>query len=246
MGKKKLYRFEELKNFRNVFQPGYTEIFSNDFHLKGKWRSVFFNNANPVILELACGKGEYTTGLAELYPGKNFIGIDIKGARIFVGAKYALDHQLQNVAFLRFPIDWLPRFFGQDEVDEIWVTFPDPYLQASRSLKRLTSSKFLSIYTNVLKENGMIHLKTDNQILFDYTLDMVKTNKMPVIRMISNLNDLPDAEPEFEIHTFYEKKFLKTGAKINYLEFGLPRLSKFCEPEIKYGMTGMPRKSIPN
>lgn len=246
MGKKKLYRFAELKNFPNVFQPGYKEIFSKEFYLKGKWRSGFFNNTNPVILELACGKGEYTTGLAELYPDKNFIGIDIKGARIFVGAKYALDNQMQNVAFLRFPIDWLPQFFLQDEVDEIWITFPDPHLQASRSLKRLTSSKFLSIYTNVLKENGIIHLKTDNQILYDYTIDIVKTNKMPVLRAITDLNDQPEQDPEFKIHTFYEKKFLKTGAKINYLEFGLPRITKFNEPEIKYGMTGMPRKSMPD
>ena len=176
MSKGKLERFAELKTFNNVFEyPDYPE--DKPFFLKGKWSSGYFKNDNPITLELACGKGEYTIALAKKYPDRNFIGIDIKGARIWKGAKMALGEGLANVAFLRIFIDWLHNYFDKEEIDQIWITFPDPYPKKSKKNKRLTSSKFLNLYRNILKKGGQIHLKTDSDLLYQFSLEMIKAEK---------------------------------------------------------------------
>ena len=176
MGKRKLGQFEELNTFSNVFQPSIDEVFGKDYRLKGKWAAGHFKNTNPVILELGCGKGEYTVGLAGLFPGQNFIGIDIKGARIWAGARQAIREKIPNVAFIRTRVEFITSVFGRDEVDEIWLTFPDPQLKTKRNKKRLTASKFLNSYREFLKDGGIVHLKTDNSVLYNYTLELVKNN----------------------------------------------------------------------
>jgi len=163
MTKRKLQRFAEMETFANVIQPEFEEVFGKDFRLKGLWNKCQFHNENPVVLELGCGKGEYATGLAKHFPDKNFIGVDIKGSRMWRGATTALGEQLHNVMFLRTRIEMIGSFFGPDEVDEIWLTFPDPQLKKAR--KRLTSSRFLNSYRTFLKKSGIIHLKTDNDVL---------------------------------------------------------------------------------
>jgi len=173
--KKKLIRFTESKTFANLFQPDYSETISG-FHLKGNWRTDFFRNNNPVVLELGCGKGEYTVGLAEKYPDKNFIGIDIKGARIWRGCKTSNEKKLSNVCFLRSRIDLIEHFFEPDEVDEIWITFPDPQLKERKTRKRLISQHFINKYKRVIKPDGIVHLKTDNIQFFEYALEVIDEN----------------------------------------------------------------------
>ncbi|MFN4122541.1 MAG: tRNA (guanosine(46)-N7)-methyltransferase TrmB [Flavobacteriales bacterium] len=217
MAKRKLKSFEELETFSNVIQRVFqAEDF--DHPRKGKWHDYFENN-NPIVLELGCGKGEYTVGLARKYPEKNFIGIDIKGARIWRGAKTALEENLQNVAFIRTQVDRIYNFFSPNEVSEIWITFPDPQSQKTRERKRLTSPNFLYRYRRVLKPDGLIHLKTDNHDFFMYTLEIIRENKLELLRHSFDINkDFPNDEL-LAIETYYESKFRKKGIPIKYLNF---------------------------
>ena len=231
MAKHKLKQFAEIEVFKNVFhQVQHSEKVDNH-KLKGNWNKVYFKNHHPLILELGCGKGEYTIGLAANHPSKNFIGVDLKGNRIWRGAKTALEDKLENVAFLRTRIENIPSCFGSNEVDEIWITFPDPQPQKGRVKKRLTSPQFLERYKKMLKPKGIIHLKTDSAPLYEYTLEVVKENNLSLLQ---NTNDLyallnsvdiensDDFPPEtFSIQTFYEQKFSKKGFKICYLRFQL-------------------------
>lgn len=222
MGKKKLERFAEVAGFPHVFEFGFQQI-KDGLKLKGKWGSDFFKNDNPIVVELGCGKGEYTVGLAQKYPGLNLIGVDIKGNRIWRGAKTALENKMNNVAFLRTRIDFIESCFTMNEVSEIWITFPDPQPQLSRERKRLTSPKFLDRYKNILKPGGVIHLKTDNQPLWEYTLDVIKENKYQLLVSTNDLYSTVSAEftEAASIQTFYENLFSKQGFKICYLSFKL-------------------------
>ncbi len=223
MGKNKLARWNELGTFSNVFQPETGSVIGNDHPVKGTWRKEIFRNANPVILELGCGKGEYTVGLAARFPGNNYIGIDIKGARMWRGAKTANEENLKNVAFLRTRIEFIGSFFDAGEADEIWITFPDPYPGGKNSNKRLTSPGFLNRYRLFLKDKGLIHLKTDNNELYNYSKKVVLHNKLEIV---CSTNDLYSENMPGEmllIKTHYEKIFLKGGLKINYLSFLLDK-----------------------
>ena len=213
MGKNKLKHLAELRTFSNVFQ------LQRD--LKGKWNEIVFQNSSPITLELACGKGEYTLALAKRFPQRNFIGIDIKGARIWRGAKTAIEENMSNVAFLRTYIDHLEEYFSVEEIEEIWITFPDPYREKSKARKRLTSEKFLPRYKNILKKGGIIHLKTDDLQLFQFTLEKISEFKCNVIFSSEDLyaEKLPDeilAEK-----TFYERQHLAEGRSIKYIKFTL-------------------------
>jgi tRNA (guanine-N7-)-methyltransferase len=228
MGKKKLQRFAEMETFTNVIQPSFKEIFHKDFITRGKWKEQQFGNTNPIVLELGCGKGEYTTGLARRVPEKNFIGVDIKGSRMWRGARTALKENLTNVRFLRTHIELVNSFFGPDEVDEIWITFPDPQLKKKR--KRLTSPRFLMNYSRFLRNKGLIHLKTDNDILYGYTLELAKINGFPIRVQTSDLYHSGLSDEILEIKTFYEQQFLARGMSINYLCFELPNEKTIIEP----------------
>ena len=228
MGKNKLSRFRELEQLERVFQPPFEEIFKKDFYLKGKWKNEVFQNDHSLVLELGCGKGEYTTGLARLNPDKNYMGIDIKGARIWKGAKIANESALTNVAFLRTRIEFIQSFFASGEVDEIWITFPDPQVKRRRNKKRLTSARFLNAYRGLLKNNGTIHLKTDNSVLYHYTNDLLIYNGLEIIRHTEDLYRSDMKEDFLSIRTYYESQYLEEGKNINYLSFRLP-----TENEIK-------------
>ena len=241
MGKNKLARWQELDSFTNVIQPETADIAGKDHPIKGNWRHDIFKNDNPIILELGCGKGEYTVGLAEIFPENNFIGVDIKGARMWRGAKTANERKMANAAFLRTRIEFIDRFFSENEVDEIWITFPDPHPGASNSNKRLTSPWYLNKYIKFLKNNGIIHLKTDSEELFKYTRSVIKTHNLEelfssgdlysselkpddIITGVSDSLSLPNEQLLFfhnilSIKTFYEKQFLAKGMKITYLAF---------------------------
>jgi len=221
MGTNKLQRFEEIGEFENVFEL--TDYQDNDVKKpKGNWHKKVFGNSNPIILELACGKGAYTLELARRNPDKNFIGVDIKGARIWKGAKRARSEKLDNLRFLRIYIDHLDEYFAPGEVDDIWITFPDPYPKYSDRSKRLTSPKFLDIYKSVLKSDGYIHLKTDSDKLFKYTRKVIKDWECPVKKVVQNIyEECPDDEL-LTIQTFYEKRHIEAGKTIKFLSFGLP------------------------
>ncbi len=222
MGKDKLARWTELKSFDHVIEPSFEEAFRQDYPLKGRWRSDWFGNDNPIILELGCGKGEYTVGLAGKYPDRNFIGIDIKGARMWRGAKDSHQRQMPNAAFLRIRIEFAGSFFAPGEVDEIWLTFPDPQPRRRREKKRLPSPLFLNLYRQFLKDNGIIHLKTDSRELYDYTLAVVHANRLEIIASVTDLySQMPD-DPMLSIRTHYEEIFLNQGVPITYLSFKLP------------------------
>jgi tRNA (guanine-N7-)-methyltransferase len=218
--KNKLQRFAENKTFGNMFQLTYEEV-KNGFALKGKWRSGFFKNDHPLILELACGKGEYTVGLAERYPDKNFIGMDIKGARIWRGLVTAKEKGLHNVAFIRTRIDQIGFYFDQEEIDEIWITFPDPQPRVRDEKRRLTSPQFLKRYEPLLKKDHIIHLKTDNIILYDYTLDVIKEGGHTLLYANEDIYHSELNNEVTQIQTFYEKMWLDNGVKIKYLQFRL-------------------------
>lgn len=222
MGKKKLFRFRELESLERVFQPPLEEVFGRDHHLKGKWCRDVFGNNHTMILELGCGKGEYTVGLARIYPEKNFIGLDIKGARIWTGAKAAQDEGLTNVAFLRTRIDFISSFFARNEVDEIWITFPDPQEKRQRQKKRLSGAHFLNRYRAFLKDGGMVHLKTDNLQFYNDTLELVHFNNLPVEQNSTDVYNVGWNDEIVTIQTYYEKRFLAEGTKINYIRFRLP------------------------
>lgn len=224
----KLVKFAELEIFPNVFEnmdsskPGIYDDLGNSVELKGRWCEYFFKNENPIVLELACGRGEYSIGLSEMYPEKNFLGIDVKGARIWKGAKYALDKGIRNVAFLRTRIEQLGLFVGLSEVDEIWIIFPDPFLNSTKANRRLTSPYFLEIYSKILKPGGLIHLKTDNKELFDYTVSVIEKSPMfQLEEIIGDIYEGSEISPELEIKTYYEKSHLKEGRTISYLKWKL-------------------------
>jgi len=203
-----------------MFQPQYVDL-KDGYYLRGKWRTDFFNNDHPITLELGCGKGEYTTGLAERYPEKNYIGIDIKGARMWKGCKYSNDRQMTNVAFIRTRINLIGFLFAPQEISEIWLTFPDPQPQLSREKKRLTSPEFLERYKTILQPEHQIHLKTDDTGLFEYTLSVIKTFGHNLNYMTNDVYNADAPEEVKNITTFYEAMFLEEGKKINYLNFRL-------------------------
>lgn len=219
MSKRKLIKFAELETFSNVIQLPFYFLQGSDFRLKGKWSQLYFKNGNPVVLELGCGKGEYTLALAEKFPDKNFIGIDIKGSRLWNGSKAALEKKMQNVAFLRTNIEGLNYIFGKNEIYEIWITFPDPYSKRSKANKRLTSIPFLEIYRNILLPGGIIHLKTDNRQLFNFTLEIIKQAGCKTLLCTSDLYNDYFSNEISGIKTYYEKMFISQGAKICYVNF---------------------------
>jgi len=212
-----------MKSFGNVIEPGSDEMKAGVFRLKGEWNNQYFKNQNPLVLELGCGKGEYSVGLASRYPGKNHIGIDIKGARIWRGAKTAHENNMPNVAFLRTRIEFINTFFSADEIDEIWITFPDPFPKPSQETRRMTSAGFLNSYRMILKDKGIIHLKTDNTQLFRYTAGLVRKNGLEIITETEDLYGEHKFDEILSIRTHYESIFLKEGIKIKYLSFRLEK-----------------------
>src|ERR1700743_2425892 len=213
MGKDKLRRFAEIDTFSNVFQIDAGKPF------KGEWGTSVFKNNNPVVLELACGKGEYTVNLAVLFPDKNFIGVDYKGNRIWRGAKTALEDGVNNVAFLRLQIENLVDYFTTGEIDEIWITFPDPQPQLSREKKRLTSPRFLEKYKRILKPGGAVNLKTDNDDFYAYTAEKIIEHNLDLHIKTEDLYHSEYADEVLSIKTYYEKKYLQDNKNINYLKF---------------------------
>ena len=218
--KNKLKRFIQNESFSNVIQPKRQELLSKNFNYKGNWNSLHFKNNNPIIIELGCGRGEYTVNLAKLNPDKNYIGIDIKGARFWRGAKTSIDEELNNVVFLRTQIELINLVFGKDEVDEIWLTFPDPQIKYQRTKHRLTNPFFINLYKKILKNKGIVHLKTDSEFLHGYTLGILKSFNINLIfsnHDIYKNNNAPDEV--INIKTHYEKLFLESNKNISYLSF---------------------------
>lgn len=217
MPKVKEKRMEEVRSFKNTFD--WHDYNSNNPFPSGTWNSDIFNNENPIVLELACGKGEYSTGLAKLYPKKNFVGFDLKGNRLWVGAQRALDQNLENVRFFRAYIDHLDQFFEKGEISEIWIIFPDPQLKKDR--KKLTSPKFLKLYKPLLKSGATINLKTDSTELYEFTKEVIEEEGLELVRDISDVyKECPD-DPELSIKTYYEKKHLENGKLIKFISFKL-------------------------
>lgn len=233
MGKNKLRKFAEMDTISLVFQYPFSRLQAEGrdcFPLRGRWRE-FFGNDNPIVLELGCGKGEYTVGLAQLYPDKNFIGIDIKGARMWTGATRARDLGLKNVAFLRTDIELLPYFFAPGEVAEIWITFPDPQMKKVR--KRLTSTRFMELYRKVASDGARINLKTDSPFLYTYTREMAGLNKLPVATDTDDLYTTHAGDPILNIRTYYEQQWLDRGLTIKYFAFDLDHSTELAEPDIE-------------
>lgn len=231
MGKNKFKKFKENETFANLFQPALQEVADSSFELKGKWKSNYFKNNNPIVLELGCGKGEYTIGLSKQFKDKNFIGVDIKGARLWRGAKTATVEQLPNVGFIRTRIEQISAFFAEDEVDEIWITFPDPQPREVKAKKRLSSSRFLNQYVQFLKPNGLVHLKTDCQPLHEYTRKVVEQNNLQLNVCTNDLYSTVTDDPILGIKTFYEQQFLSQNLPITYLNFNVNHRGPFHEPE---------------
>lgn len=231
MGKNKLAKFAEMTSFPHVFQVSSSEILSGKpFEYKGKWNESVFKNGNPIVLELGCGKGEYSVNLASLFPEKNFIGVDIKGARMWTGAKESFERKMKNVAFLRTNIEMIHHFFAVDEVSEIWLTFPDP--QMKKKSKRLTATNFMKSYQQFVKDGGSIHLKTDSNFMFTYTCEMVRANRYPVIASTDDLYASVSGDPVLNIKTYYEQQWLERGISIKYIQFKLEKRTVFSEPDI--------------
>lgn len=227
MGKDKLRRFAENLTFECFVQPEFEEIFRRDHPLKGHWRRDFFRNDRPIVLELGCGKGEYTVALAERDPRSNYIGVDIKGARMWRGAKTATERQMRNVGFLRTRIEMIASFFAEGEVDEIWITFPDPQLRTKRAKKRLTAPSFLAAYARLLKPGGAIHLKTDSQHLYRYTQAVIAHFGLPCEAANPDIYGTGFADEVLSVKTAYEQKFLACGLPITYTRFGLGDRTEF-------------------
>ncbi|MEC8830415.1 MAG: tRNA (guanosine(46)-N7)-methyltransferase TrmB, partial [Bacteroidota bacterium] len=216
--KNKLKRFKENETFDHVFQPKRETLVENKFIFKGQWRQKFFKNKNPLVLELGCGKGEYAIGLAEKFPYKNYIGIDVKGARFWRGAKTAKENQLSNVAFVRAQIELIGFLFGANEVDEIWITFPDPQIKYKRGKHRLTNPDFLKRYKHILNQTGVVHLKTDSEYMHGYTLGLLQGLGHEIQYANHNVYQQEGSPDEVtEIQTFYEKTYLEKGKAITYL-----------------------------
>ncbi len=222
--KNKLKRFRENETFSNVYQPSREEVVNNEFALKGNWNKDVFKNDHPIVLELGCGKGEYSVELARRYPDTNFIGVDIKGSRFWRGAKTAVEENLHNVAFLRTQIELIEHCFGSDEVDEIWITFPDPQIKYKRTKHRLTNEEFLARYANILKPEGVINLKTDSEFMHGYTLGLLHGAGHEVIYANHNVYRNEGApEVVTAIQTFYESQYLEQNKPITYIKFRLKR-----------------------
>jgi len=219
MGRNKLEKFAENKTFPNFFDADYQSIKKTDFYLKGNWGKEFFKNTHPIVLELGCGKGEYATGLAEKYPNMNFIGIDKKGARMWKGCKYSVEKGMKNVAFIRSQVSYVPHYFDKNEISEIWLTFPDPQPKRTKATKRLTSPLYLDFYKRVIQPDGFIHLKTDNESLFEYTLDVLTNFQHKIIDKKADLYSHEKIDENVLIETYYEKKWREQGHKIYYIKF---------------------------
>lgn len=241
MGKNKLRKFAEMEQMPCVFQCGAKDIYNSPvLAMKGQWRNLFFHNDRPLLLELGCGHGDYTVGLAGVYPDTNYIGVDIKGARMWAGAKQAVQQHLTNVAFLRTNIELLPEFFATDEVDGLWITFPDP--QMKKATKRLTSTYFMERYRQLLRDGATIHLKTDSPFLYTYTREMIRLNQLP---LLCDTNDLygqqsvvSSQQSDFyedarRLQTHYERQWLDRGLTIKYLAWQLPKTGELTEPDIE-------------
>ena len=224
MAQKKLQRFAEIRKFENVLEyPG---------NIKGNW-NIFFKNNKPIILELACGRGEYTVGLAGLFPYRNFIGVDIKGNRIYIGAKKALRENLSNAAFLRTQIEMLPEYFAKHEVDEIWITFPDPHLRTSKAKKRLIHPRFLRLFQQILKPLGAIHLKTDSPDLYKFTRLVIDMYELQVLDFSEDVYAKPFIEEPLKIKTHYENLDIAQSKKVFYLKFSLPQIIPCKDDELQ-------------
>ena len=221
MPKRKLMKFEQVSNFANCFFLSFEQSKNGGLPLKGKWHSDYFRNNNPIVLELGCGKGEYTVGLAKRYPDKNFIGVDVKGNRIWTGAKEALENNMNNVAFIRTRIDFIEACFEKGEVQEIWITFPDPQPLKTTIRQRLTNMIFLSRYKNILVDHGIVNLKTDNEPFYEYSREVIRENNIEELDATNDLYAQPETRDEAltNIKTYYEKMFSEKGFKICYLKF---------------------------
>ena len=231
MGKGKLAKFADMASYPHVFEYPYSVVDDVPFDMKGNWNRDFFKNDNPIVLELGCGRGEYTVGLARRYADKNFIGVDIKGARMWTGATEALNEGLKNAAFLRTNIEIIDRFFAPGEVSEIWLTFSDP--QMKKATKRLTSTYFMERYRRFLVSGGVIHLKTDSNFMFTYTKYMIEANRLPVEFITDDLYHSGMDDDILSIRTYYEQQWLDRGLNIKYIKFRLPHEGVLQEPDVE-------------
>jgi len=231
MAKNKLEKFADMRSYPHVFEYPCSVVDDVSFEMKGSWNKTFFKNDNPIVVELGCGRGEYAVGLAQYFPSINFIGVDIKGSRMWTGATEALEKGLKNVAFLRTNIEIIDRFFGADEVSEIWLTFSDPQMKKVR--KRLTSTYFMERYRHFLQPNGLVHLKTDSPFMFTYTKLMLEKNNLPIQMITEDLyHSELENDPLLAIRTYYEQQWLDRGLSIKYIQFKLPTEGTLVEPEV--------------
>jgi len=231
MGKNKLQKFADMASYPHVFEYPDCVAENVPFEMKGKWNKEFFKNDHPIVLELGCGRGEYTVGLGKMFPDKNFIAVDIKGARMWSGATESLEAGMKNVAFLRTNIEIIDRFFAENEISEIWLTFSDP--QMKKATKRLTSTFFMERYRHFLKHNGIIHVKTDSNFMFTYTQYMIEENKLPVEFITEDLYHSALVDNILGIQTYYEQQWLERGLSIKYIKFLLPQHTELNEPDVE-------------